>query len=817
MAIIDLSNVYVLDSSGADVDKTSAIPFSDPGLTSEEMERARTNIGASSQTEYNVLKSRMDEFASLTEGSTTGDAELQDIRVDYEGATWPTAGDAVRGQVSEVIGDFNSISEYSRNLFDKSTCVRQHNYLNSSGKYAANANGGCVIFPCKPSTTYTISKISSTWLRVARAASTPVEGTTYPFVNPSDQAVTTATITTGETDHFLIIYCYNASNDSTKSWQDIIDSLQIEEGSIKTDYVPYYKTAKDVTIRNEFDDFTNEYVKENNNLFNKDSYSSGAVSISGSTGKISGNADALTVIIPCEGSTTYTISKIKSARLVFGYSNSDTPVAGDYLDGFTSGTNDNSVATITTGASAKLLLAFVYLVTADTTITEQEIIDSIQIEVGSEPTLYVPYGDSVVDSAARAMANDVNEKVDAGSFVSISTKHISAQNEQNTAYGSELLGALSGFTSENGATYDSINGKWHLEYGQSIKTSVAVTQGHAYHIITQWSDNPVEWRLNQPNTFTVKLGTDVAGFFYASDKNPNVDITASNTGTVVLELVMGEYAAGDVFNVSMKDITEYTQSIGMLNSYDVHSNNDNMAVGGGHKAISNGDRNTAFGYEAQNDLNTGKGNTAFGYRAQKSIKGGSYNTAFGQNSQLSITEGMYNCAFGHIAQPAVTKGCWNVAMGIESQGNMDEGCNNTSIGRRVHFRLTKGNGNTAVGAQAGFVNDLDDTTYRTTTANYQTTVGFNATQAKSATFEQRDYATSFGAFAKAGENATALGPKSSATGAGSVAIGCDNQGNGASASSSNQIAIGTALHSIVLAGHKINFNEDGTVTWEALE
>lgn len=53
----------------------------------------------------NVLKVRMDTFASLPDGSTAGDAELQDIRVSYNGTIYPSAGDAVRGQASDLNSD----------------------------------------------------------------------------------------------------------------------------------------------------------------------------------------------------------------------------------------------------------------------------------------------------------------------------------------------------------------------------------------------------------------------------------------------------------------------------------------------------------------------------------------------------------------------------------------------------------------------------------------------------------------------------------------------------------------------------------------
>lgn len=62
--------------------------------------------------EVSVLSARMDQFARLPDGSlsTAADAELVDIRVEADGTTAATAGDAVREQVTRLKNNIDAIA-----------------------------------------------------------------------------------------------------------------------------------------------------------------------------------------------------------------------------------------------------------------------------------------------------------------------------------------------------------------------------------------------------------------------------------------------------------------------------------------------------------------------------------------------------------------------------------------------------------------------------------------------------------------------------------------------------------------------------------
>lgn len=83
-------------------------------LESGKVRGEMTSFSAQWNDALNVERKRIDNLVALPEGSTAGDAELQDIRVGADGVTYESAGTAVREQFRmedkklSVLGDFEA-------------------------------------------------------------------------------------------------------------------------------------------------------------------------------------------------------------------------------------------------------------------------------------------------------------------------------------------------------------------------------------------------------------------------------------------------------------------------------------------------------------------------------------------------------------------------------------------------------------------------------------------------------------------------------------------------------------------------------------
>ena len=138
--------------------------------------------------------------------------------------------------------------EKTRNLFDKDNVDITHIYplLNGTTFTQGGDNSWSIIMPCKPNTTYTLSKSilshSNPRHRVSGSEEYPTAGGAQTFIDDKSETISGDTrsrqiFTTTENTHWIVCFLY--SNNIYEELIEQLQSLQLEEANDKTEYEPY--------------------------------------------------------------------------------------------------------------------------------------------------------------------------------------------------------------------------------------------------------------------------------------------------------------------------------------------------------------------------------------------------------------------------------------------------------------------------------------------------------------------------------------------------------------------------------------------------
>jgi hypothetical protein len=440
----------------------------------------------------------------------------------------------------------------------------------------------------------------------------------------------------------------------------------------------------------------------------------------------SDKAGASTIIRSGDGEAGLTLSGAGTSRLALFPK--DVTMRGDLIvDNETGSNNDISIGTSVTGGGTNL--------------------SSLTINAPDYTDIYFKAAD-VLQGYVGLYTHSSITRMHMLTAAGLDIPIVIGANETNTLT----------FTATGGAKLATFYGKVKLNDNADLATAldVELTDNQSEALIFEQGANKYLQVVTTNSSEAINFGNTTTNPVYNFQGTGNVGI---GTALPAYKLDVAGFINADIYS-------GYKQGGNTI----LFASSTNYAIIGGIGAgaglLTDGVKNTAFGYDALSVATSSDDNTAFGYRALKANTEGYFNTAFGSGALEINTTGYSNVAVGGNAMFQNTTGHNNTAVGLGALLTNSTGRRNSAVGTGALTLNSSGESNAAFGWSALYNND---------TGRYNAAVGTGAMLAS-----------------VSGEYNSVLGQDAlgrNISGSQNVAIGW--QANYGNASATNTVAIGS--------------------------
>lgn len=479
------------------------------------------------------------------------------------------------------------------------------------------------------------------------------------------------------------------------------------------------------------------------------------------------------------------------------YASNALPVAGQNLLQYGTRNSSEPKGYITTGQASKyLIIQFMvggYMTDEARNAIASQMMQHLVLKLGTGyPTAYQAYTTQPVykvipyDQGAQYAGKIL--KVGADGLVGLADESGGGGSTGSTVIYEDVQvlhlddSVLAEFTLGDGWTGNLTDGFTHASGNTAPLTFSDLTVSGSAFLATFTTDN-----TSSSAFVNVQLGDSPIVDAYNGSANIAIGFI-SDGGS--LKIIPASGFVGTLTNVKLRKVlqsggTEYSQAVYLIRDHDSMSSDVsgfwNVALGGPNtmQALENGSRNVAIGAVAMKRLVTGTRNIAIGTYSMPWITEGDRNVAIGADTLYSLTStgsqtAKDNIAIGKAALRGVDGTARNVAIGTSALAGRTASAiiGNVAIGHQAGYKLT--DGNVAIGNTAGY----------NSVGSYNVLVGIST---------------------DAQDPEAPTNPIYS-----SIAIG-----RAAKATKTGQMVLGNPMYitEVVIAGKKLVFNQDGTITW----